>query len=158
MSKLVPPHGGKGLVIKLLEGAAKEAELKKAAGLKKIEITAQEKGDLIMIGIGGFSPLGGFMTKADWKSVCEKMTLADGTFWPVPVVLAVTAEDAAGIKEGQEITLERKGEIYATMKVTEKFELSAAEKRRSASWSTRAPATTPPTTSSGRSPRPSIPA
>jgi sulfate adenylyltransferase len=129
MSKLVPPHGGKGLVIKLLEGAAKEAELKKAAGLKKIEITAQEKGDLIMIGIGGFSPLGGFMTKADWKSVCEKMTLADGTFWPVPVVLAVTKEDAAGIKEGQEITLERKGEIFATMKVTEKFELSDAEKK-----------------------------
>jgi len=129
MSKLVPPHGGKGLVIKLLEGAAKEAELKKAAGLKKIEITAQEKGDLIMIGIGGFSPLGGFMTKADWKSVCEKMTLADGTFWPVPVVLAVTTEEAAGIKEGQEITLERKGEVFATMKVTEKFELSAAEKK-----------------------------
>ncbi|MDQ7830745.1 MAG: sulfate adenylyltransferase [Desulfovibrionaceae bacterium] len=129
MSKLVPPHGGKGLVIKLLEGAAKEAELKKAAGLKKIEITAQEKGDLIMIGIGGFSPLGGFMTKADWKSVCEKMTLADGTFWPVPVVLAVSAEDAAGIKDGDEITLERKGEIFATMKVTEKFELSEAEKK-----------------------------
>ena len=57
MSKLVPPHGGKGLVIRLMEGAAKEAELKKAAGLKKVQITAQEKGDLIMIGIGGFSPL-----------------------------------------------------------------------------------------------------
>ncbi len=130
MSKLVPPHGGKGLVIKLLEGAAKAAELKKAAGLKKIEITAQEKGDLIMIGIGGFSPLGGFMTKADWKSVCEKMTLADGTFWPVPVMLAVTKEEAAGIKQGDEITLERKGEIYATMKVTEKFELSKDELKK----------------------------
>ncbi len=129
MSKLVPPHGGKGLVIRLLEGAAKEAELKKAAGLKKVEITAQEKGDLIMIGIGGFSPLDGFMTKADWKSVVEKMTLADGTFWPVPVVLAVTKEEAAAIKEGEEITLERKGEIFATMKVTEKFELTEADKK-----------------------------
>jgi sulfate adenylyltransferase len=129
MSKLVPPHGGKGLVIRLLEGAAKEAELKKAAGLKKIEITAQEKGDLIMIGIGGFSPLEGFMTKADWKSVVEKMMLADGTFWPVPVMLAVTKEDAAGIKEGEEITLERNGEIYATMKVTEKFEMTEADKK-----------------------------
>lgn len=129
MSKLVPPHGGKGLVIRLLEGAAKEAELKKAAGLKKVEITAQEKGDLIMIGIGGFSPLDGFMTKADWKSVVEKMTLADGTFWPVPVMLAVTPEDAATIKAGDEITLERKGEIFATMKVTEKFELTEADKK-----------------------------
>ena len=129
MSKLVPPHGGKGLVIRLLEGAAKEAELKKAAGLKKVQITAQEKGDLIMIGIGGFSPLDGFMTKADWKSVVEKMTLADGTFWPVPVVLAVTKEEAAAIKEGEEITLERNGEVYATMKVTEKFELTEADKK-----------------------------
>jgi len=129
MSKLVPPHGGKGLVIRLLEGAAKEAELKKAAGLKKVEITAQEKGDLIMLGIGGFSPLEGFMTKADWKGVVEKMMLADGTFWPVPVMLAVTPEDAAAIKAGDEITLERKGEIFATMKVTEKFELTEADKK-----------------------------
>ena len=129
MSKLVPPHGGKGLTICLLEGAAKDAELKKAAGLKKVEITAQEKGDLIMMGIGGFSPLTGFMGKADWKGSCEKMLLSDGTFWPVPVVMAVSTEDAAGIKTGDEITLERNGEVYATMKIEEKFELSEAEKK-----------------------------
>ena len=82
MSKLVPPHGGKGLVCCLLEGAALEEELKKAAGLKQIEISSRAKGDLIMMGIGGFSPLNGFMNKADWKSVCEKMLLSDGTFWP----------------------------------------------------------------------------
>ena len=72
MSKLVPPHGGKGLVCCLLEGAALEEELKKAAGLKQIEISSRAKGDLIMMGIGGFSPLNGFMNKADWKSVCRK--------------------------------------------------------------------------------------
>jgi len=132
MSKLVPPHGGKGLVIRLLEGAAKKAELQKAAGLKKIEITAQEKGDLIMIGIGGFSPLEGFMTKADWQGVVDKMLMADGTFWPVPVMLTVSREDAATIKAGDEITLERKGEIYATMHVTEKFELTEADKKHEA--------------------------
>ncbi|GAB6126535.1 sulfate adenylyltransferase [Humidesulfovibrio idahonensis] len=124
-SKLVPPHGGKGLVCMLLEGAALAAEIKKAAGLKKIEISSQEKGDLIMMGIGGFSPLTGFMGKADWKSVCEKMTLTDGTFWPIPVMLAT--EDAS-VKAGDEITLERNGTVMATMKVTEKFELSEAER------------------------------
>jgi sulfate adenylyltransferase len=129
MSQLVPPHGGKGLVIRLLEGAEREAELKKAASLKKVEITAQEKGDAIMIGIGGFSPLEGFMTKADWKSVCEKFTLADGTFWPVPVMLSCSKEDAAEIKAGQEVTLERAGEIYATMQVNEVFELTEDEKK-----------------------------
>jgi sulfate adenylyltransferase len=124
-SKLVPPHGGKGLVCCLLEGAALAAEQKKAAGLKKIEISSQEKGDLIMMGIGGFSPLSGFMTKADWSSVCDKMTLSDGTFWPIPVILAT---DDATAKAGDEIALVRNGLMMATMKVTEKFELSEAEK------------------------------
>ncbi len=121
MSKLVAPHGGKGLVCALLEGKEREAELKKAAGLKQIEISARAKGDLIMMGIGGFSPLSGFMGKADWKGVCENFQMADGTFWPVPITLDVTTEEAAGIKEGEEIALVRKGEIFATMKVTEKY-------------------------------------
>ena len=129
MSKLVPPHGGKGLVCSLLEGAARDAELAKAKGLKKVEISPRVKGDLIMMGIGGFSPLQGFMGKADWKSVCEKFSLTDGTFWPVPVVLDASKEDADAIAVNSEIALEFKGEIYATMKVTEKFALTAEEKK-----------------------------
>ncbi|MHC1752741.1 sulfate adenylyltransferase [Humidesulfovibrio sp.] len=125
-SKLVPPHGGKGLVCCLLEGAALAAEQKKAEGLKKIEISSQEKGDLIMMGIGGFSPLNGFMGKADWKSVCEKFSLSDGTFWPIPVILAT---DDASVKPGDEIALVRNGTTMATMQVTEKFELSEDEKK-----------------------------
>jgi sulfate adenylyltransferase len=129
MSKLVAPHGGKGLVCALLEGSAREAELKKAAGLKQIEISARAKGDLIMMGIGGFSPLSGFMTKADWKGVCENFQMADGTFWPVPITLDISAADAAAIKEGDEVALVRKGETFATMKVTEKYEMTDADKR-----------------------------
>ncbi len=129
MSKLVPPHGGKGLVCSLLEGAARDAELKKAEGLKKVEISPRVRGDLIMMGIGGFSPLSGFMTKADWKSVCDKFTLADGTFWPVPVMLDASKDEAGAINVGDEIALVFKGDIYATMKVTEKFALSADEKK-----------------------------
>lgn len=126
MSQLVPPHGGKGLVLCMLEGAELEAEKKKAQELKKLEISNRVKGDLIMMGIGGFSPLDGFMTKADWKSVCEGYALADGTFWPVPVTLDTNDED---IKEGDEIALYNSGELYATMKVTEKFEMTDENKR-----------------------------
>ena len=129
MSKLVAPHGGKGLVCALLEGKAREAELKKAAGLKQIEISARAKGDLIMLGLGGFSPLSGFMGKADWKGVCENFQLADGTFWPVPITLDVTTAEAAAIKEGDEIALVRKGETFATMKVTEKYAMTAEDKK-----------------------------
>jgi len=129
MSKLVAPHGGKGLVCALLEGAERDAELKKAEGLKQIEISARAKGDLIMMGIGGFSPLSGFMTKADWKGVCESFQMADGTFWPVPITLDVAAGDAAAIAEGDEIALVKDGITFATMKVEEKYEMTDADKK-----------------------------
>ncbi len=129
MSKLVAPHGGKGLVCALLEGAELEAEKSKAAGLKQVEISARAKGDLIMLGIGGFSPLSGFMKKADWKGVCENFQLADGTFWPVPITLDVDKADADAMKEGDEIALVKDGEIYATMKVEEKYEMTEADKK-----------------------------
>jgi sulfate adenylyltransferase len=76
-----------------------------------------------MIGIGGFSPLTGFMTKADWKGVCENFLMADGTFWPVPVCLDVTMKMRPAINDGDEIALyDPEGdEIMATMKVTEKW-------------------------------------
>jgi len=130
MSKLVPPHGGKGLVCCLLHGAEREAELEKAANLKTISITGRENGDLIMMGIGGFSPLDGFMNKDDWKSVCENYLLSDGTFWPVPVTLSCSKEDADEIHAGDEIALKNKaGQIMATMKVTEKYEMTEADKK-----------------------------
>ena len=130
MSQLIPPHGGKGLTICLLEGADLEAEKTKAAGLKKVSISPRVKGDLIMIGNGGFSPLTGFMTKADWKGVCENFLTADGTFWPVPVCLDITAEDAAGISVGDDVALydAERDEIMGTIKVDEKWEISDEEK------------------------------
>ena len=129
MSKLVPPHGGKGLVCCKLHGSELTAEIEKAAGLNKIQISDRAKGDVIMMGIGGFSPLDGFMTKADWKSVCENMTLADGTFWPVPITLDISTADADGINVGDEIALENEGIIYATMKVTEKTVMTETDKK-----------------------------
>ncbi len=129
MSRLVPPHGPYGLVCCLLEGPELEAEKKKAAGLKQIEISSRAKGDLIMMGIGGFSPLSGFMNKADWKSVCENMTMACGCFWPVPVTLDVSKEDAAAMKVGEEVALVRNGEVMATMQVEEMYEMTEADKK-----------------------------
>jgi sulfate adenylyltransferase len=131
MANLIPPHGGKGLTCCLLEGAELDAEKKKAEGLTKIPVSPREKGDLIMMGIGGFSPLTGFMTRADWEGVCENFLMADGTFWPIPVTLSASKEDAEGIKEGEEIALyDAEGdEIMATMTVTEKFEMTEADKK-----------------------------
>ncbi len=129
MSKLVAPHGGKGLVCALLHGNELEAEQEKAAGLKQIEVSARAKGDLIMMGIGGFSPLTGFMNKADWKGVCENLQMADGTFWPVPITLDISQADADSIADGEEIALVADGVVMATMQVNEKYEMTDSDKK-----------------------------
>ncbi|HEY3325532.1 MAG TPA: sulfate adenylyltransferase [Planctomycetota bacterium] len=129
MDLLVKPHGReKTLKPLLLEGAALEQEQKKAQSLNKIKMTSRETGDAIMLGIGAFTPLSGFMGSKDWKNVCTSMTLADGTFWPIPVTLSASKADADWIKEGQEVALvdEETGTIMATMKVTEKYAIDKA--------------------------------
>jgi len=120
----VNPHGKeKKLKPLLLTGEALAEEKKKAETLKKLPLTSRETGDAIMMGIGGFTPLDGFMGAADWKGVCTEMKMADGTFWPIPITMSATKEDADAIKEGEEVALvdHETNEIMATMKVTEKY-------------------------------------
>ncbi|MBT7006811.1 MAG: sulfate adenylyltransferase, partial [Thiotrichales bacterium] len=82
MSNLVKPHGGGELNSLLLEGTALEDEKARAESLPKIKITSREAGDIYMMGIGGFTPLTGFMNHADWKGVCDTYTMESGLFWP----------------------------------------------------------------------------
>ncbi|MBU2479198.1 MAG: sulfate adenylyltransferase, partial [Gammaproteobacteria bacterium] len=128
MSKLVKPHGGGELKPLLLEGQALSAEKTRAAGLKKVNVSSREAGDIIMMGIGGFTPLTGFMTHADWQGVCDGMKMANGLFWPIPITFSTDAATAKDIKEGDEISLFDKtsNEILATMKVTEKYSIDKA--------------------------------
>src|SRR3990172_6455469 len=105
MSKLVHPHGGESLKPLLLAGAALKAELARARTLPRLRVSSREKGDLIMLGIGGFSPLEGFMTRADWEGVCDGYRMASGLFWPIPITLSADKAAAAGIKTGSELAL-----------------------------------------------------
>lgn len=121
MSELIVPHGKEEkLMPLLLEGEELKAETERAKSLKSIRITSRETSDLIMMGIGAFTPLTGFMTKADWQGVCDKFLMADGTFWPIPITLST---DDKEIKEGDELTLvdDETGATIATMQVSEKY-------------------------------------
>jgi len=125
---LVNPHGGGNLNPLLLEGSALKSELEKAKKLPQVKVSSREKGDIIMLGIGGFTPLDGFMTHADWQGVCDGMKTANGLFWPIPITLSVGQAVADTIKTGQEITLTdpENGEALATMSVTEKYTIDKA--------------------------------
>lgn len=119
---LVNPHGKeKKLKPLLLAGKELEEEKKRAKTLKQIKISSRESGDLIMMGIGGFTPLEGFMTYEDWKDVCSDYKMADGTFWPIPV----TVSTDESVKAGTEVALysEEYGEVMATMKVSEAYKI-----------------------------------
>jgi sulfate adenylyltransferase len=123
MSRLVNPHGGEALKPLLLEGEELEAEKQRAQTLPKVVITSREAGDLIMMGIGGFTPLEGFMTHADWEGVCDGYKMANGLFWPIPITLSTDKSTADGIKTGSDVALvdSENDEIIATIEVTEKY-------------------------------------
>ncbi|MCC6608345.1 MAG: sulfate adenylyltransferase [Burkholderiales bacterium] len=127
MPQLVSPHGGGRLKPLLLEGAERSAELARARTLPPVTVSSREKGDLIMLGIGGFTPLEGFMSHGDWQGVCDAMKLASapnsGLFWPIPVTLSTDPTTAGSIKAGAAVALvdPEDGAILATMRVTEKY-------------------------------------
>jgi sulfate adenylyltransferase len=128
MTTLVKPHGGGALKPLLLEGAARDAELQRAAALPRIDVSSREAGDIIMLGIGGFTPLTGFMGKADWQGVCDHMKMADGLFWPIPITLSTDKSTADGLKIGGDVALfdPERNEVLATMTVTEKYGIDKA--------------------------------
>ncbi len=123
VAHLVPPHGGGSLRPLLLEGAELAAEAARARALPQIPVSSRERGDLIMLGIGGYTPLTGFMPRDDWQSVCDDMTLASGVFWPIPITLSASETTAANIKPNTDIALidSANGELLATMTVSEKY-------------------------------------
>jgi sulfate adenylyltransferase len=101
----IAPHGG--TLINRLVSPEKEAHfLEQANSLSRVTLDERAFSDLVMIAIGGFSPLDGFMKKADYDPVVTAMRLANGLPWAVPVTLSVTKEEAAPLKEGSLVRLD----------------------------------------------------
>ena len=130
MKTLVPPHGSAELKPLLL--AADELELererKRALTLPSLPVSSRERGDIIMLGIGGFTPLDGFMSQADWRGVCDDMQTASGLFLPIPITVSASPAAAEKIANGQEVALvdPDDGQPLATMRVTEKYRIDKA--------------------------------
>ncbi|MBT2658115.1 sulfate adenylyltransferase [Bacillus sp. ISL-18] len=115
MSFLPAPHGGK-----LIQAFDPTYDLTNIE--KEIEIDAIALSDLELIGVGLFSPLTGFLGKADYENVVSNMRLADNTIWSIPVTLPVSYETAATLKVGEEIKLVHQGDVYGVITVSEWYE------------------------------------
>ena len=123
MASLVRPHGGSALQPLMSEGDALTAARERAGSLAEVRISSREAGDIVMLGIGGFTPLSGFMGEADWRGVCDEMRTADGLFWPIPITLSVDPGTAGGIAVGEEVALAGPGDPapIAILEVSEKY-------------------------------------
>lgn len=128
MTRIIPPHGAhpeKGLVerIKNLEeidigssrkgdgGTTGEGGRQRGDGGRatSLTLTSLEAADLIMLGTGAYTPLQGFMNRADYTAVIETMHLSDGTLWPLPIVLSASAEEAEACTPGTTVRLKEEG-------------------------------------------------
>ena len=133
MAQLIPPHGDRGLRPLQIEREAQASERRRAPALRAVRITSREKGDVVMLGIGGFTPLAGFMTHADWQGVCDEMRTADGLFWPIPITLSVDAGTADSIAIGEDVALLDPDDdtLLAVMSVAEKYRIDKAHECKS---------------------------
>ncbi len=122
MISLVPPHGGE-LLPRLLTGAERDAALSESRMLPQVKLSSKEASDLIMLAMGAFSPLEGFLNSEDYKNVVARMRLRNGLLWPIPITLSISGEEADRVKEGQKVALlnSHNDDVIASMLVEEKY-------------------------------------
>ncbi|MCH8165693.1 MAG: sulfate adenylyltransferase [Planctomycetes bacterium] len=118
---LITPHGGR-LINRMVESSRAEALAAEAAAMRSITLSTKQACDLEMMATGAFSPLTGFVGKADFDSICSNLRLADGTVWPIPITLAVDDEVKAALRPGQQAALKHAdGTLLAVIDIQEIF-------------------------------------
>jgi sulfate adenylyltransferase len=118
---LIAPHGGE-LIINMAGEQERHKLQERAHGLPQLQVGSRQLADLEMLAIGAYSPLGGFMNKADYLGSVNNMHLSNGLPWSVPITLSTTSEQAAPLKEGSQIALvDAQGTLQAVMTIEEKF-------------------------------------
>lgn len=124
----IKPHGGGELVNRVLEGGALDAAKAKAASLPKITVDTYAAFDIDGIAKGLFSPLTGFMTEAEVRSVLDTMHVRPGVPWTIPIMLTVSQEVGDGLEVGSEVAIEDdEGDICAILHLSEKYSVDTKE-------------------------------
>ena len=130
MLRLAEPHAGV-LVNRIVDDDGTHPLREHAARLPQLTLTARETAELELIAIGAASPLTGFMGLRDYRSVLDRLRLADGTPWPVPFTLAVTiAEMAAALRDRAAALRDGHGRLRGVLEVSDAFVRDAREEAR----------------------------
>jgi sulfate adenylyltransferase len=125
MVQLVPPHFSDQVKPLLLPERERADERKRAEKLKRIPLDSRAVSDVLMLAMGAYTPLGGFMGRDDWRGSCMDMKLAGGVFWPIPITLPVNKDLADSILAEEQVALvdAETNEILAIMDVREKYSI-----------------------------------
>jgi sulfate adenylyltransferase len=119
MGAFKEPHGGTLKDLYLSESRGDEEKIK-AKDYKSWDLTQRQICDLDLLMNGAFSPLEGFLDRADYESVCDTMRLTSGVLWPIPITLDVSEAFAETIETGETIALrDPEGVLLATLEVTD---------------------------------------
>jgi len=132
MPQLVAPHGSDA-VKPLLAPLTERAEgLKRAERLRKVVLDSRAVSDVLMLGMGAYTPLDGFMGEDDWRAACVDMKLSNGLFWPIPITLPVATDVAESIRLQEEVALlgSDGSEILAILQVRDKYRIDKALEAR----------------------------
>lgn len=109
------------LAPRLLKGEMRLAVKARAKKMFQLNLGAVDKAKITLLAHGALSPLSGFMTEVEFRSVMSEMRLPNGAIWGLPFTLAVDKETAVSISIDQEIALCENGRILAVLEVTDKF-------------------------------------
>jgi len=119
---LVKPHGRVDLNPLLVEEAQRSDHLAQAKTMRAVTMTSRELSDLLMFGMGAYSPLEGFMNEESWRKCCTDYKTDQGLFWPIPITVSVSEDTASSISIGETVALtDEDSTIYGTLKVEEKY-------------------------------------
>ena len=122
----IAPHGGQ-LINRVATPAERKEFLEQADALPRVQLDERAFSDLVMIAIGGFSPLIGFMGQADYEQVVADMRLVNGLPWSIPITLSVTEEVADPLKEGEWVRLDDPaGRFVGVLELTQKYRYNKA--------------------------------
>jgi sulfate adenylyltransferase len=122
----IAPHGGH-LINRIVSPAQKQEFLAQAETMPRLQLSDRALCDLILIAIGGFSPLTGFMEQKDYDPVVTDMRLGNGLPWSVPITLPVSEEIAEPLKEGSWVRLDdTEGKFVGVLELTQKYRYNKA--------------------------------
>ena len=99
-------------------------ELRRADSFIKVPLSTRELSDLLMLAMGAYTPLKGFMGEEDWRGCCSDMITSNGIFWPIPITLSTSVDISSSIKIGDEVALVNDSlKIFGTLKVEQKYSI-----------------------------------